>query len=60
MEFYKAVPRSLRRSLREFDDGTRARVNRLISVWDERKVTVRSGAVYLVCHLRGPPDQRLG
>jgi hypothetical protein len=39
VEFYKAVPRTLRRSLRDFDEGTRARVNRLISVWDERKVT---------------------
>lgn len=47
MEFYKAVPRSLRRSLREFDDGTRARVNRLISVWDERKVTLRIGIKFL-------------
>lgn len=47
VEFYKAVPRLLRRSLRDFDDGTRARVNRLISVWDERKVTLRMGINYL-------------
>jgi hypothetical protein len=59
VEFYKAVPRSLRRSLRDFDDSTRARVNRLISVWDERKVTIRIGIKHLYIHLRQLRDQRL-
>lgn len=37
VEFYKVMPRSLRHSLKHFDEATRGRVNRLIGVWDERK-----------------------
>lgn len=38
VEFYKVIPRSLRHSLKHFDEATRNRVNRLIGVWDDRKV----------------------
>ncbi|EFN56816.1 hypothetical protein CHLNCDRAFT_14635, partial [Chlorella variabilis] len=37
-EFYKVLPRALRHVLAKGDDKTRAAVNKVIRVWDERKV----------------------
>ena len=40
-EFYKVLPRALRHVLAKGDDKTRAAVNKVIRVWDERKVGPR-------------------
>ncbi len=42
VEFFRILPRSLKHSLKHFDEPTRARVNRLVAVWDERKVRTRA------------------
>lgn len=41
-EFFRVLPRALRHMLSKADDRTRASVNKVVRVWDERKVRLFS------------------
>lgn len=42
--FFNVLPRALKHALKDFDDTSRGKVSRLITVWDDRKVFGSSGA----------------